>query len=35
MEVEMTRSDDTGGSEIRDEFGVPEPADDTDQFGGP
>ena len=35
----MTRSDSAGGSEIRDGFGGPEPADepadDTDQFGGP
>ena len=30
----MTRPDDTGGSEIRDEFGGPEPPEDTDQFGG-
>jgi hypothetical protein len=31
MEVKM---DSTGGSEFRDEFGGPEPASDTDQFGG-
>jgi hypothetical protein len=35
MEVKMTHSDSTDGSEFRDEFGGPEPASDTDAFGGP
>jgi len=30
----MTRSDGGGGSEMRDEFGGPQPPEDTDQFGG-
>ena len=35
MEVKMTHSDSTDGSEFRDGFGGPEPASDTDAFGGP
>ena len=31
----MTRSDGMGESGTRDDFGGPEPAEDTDQFGGP
>jgi hypothetical protein len=35
MEVKMTRSGSTGGSEFHDEFGGPEPLDAPDEFGGP
>jgi hypothetical protein len=34
MEVKMTRSASTGGSEFPDEFGGREPPDAPDEFGG-
>jgi hypothetical protein len=35
MEVKMTRSNSTGGSDFPDEFGGREPLDAPDEFGGP